>query len=111
MVGGNVAAAVMRTLKTKNQDGVSVLGEPEQVMELHGWLDYQSGQSSHMTYQAKLQDTTHVFVSDYDEEYASLSENGLSLVVGGKRYEVLLIDDPMGLHRHIETYLKYLGGA
>lgn len=110
MIGGNVVAQVVRTTKTKNKEGMAVPSEPETLMELKGFLDYQSGQSSHLTYQAKIQDTSHLFISDYDETYAGLSENGLSLVIGGDIYEVLLIDDPMGLHQHIETYLKYVGG-
>ncbi|GAA6488457.1 hypothetical protein [Gordonibacter urolithinfaciens] len=111
MVGGNVTAAVMRAAKGKNMDGVAVPGEPVKVMELVGWLDYSAGEKGHQAYSAPVEDSTHVFVSDYDEEYAAMTENGLSLVIGGKSYEVRLIDDPMGLHRHIETYLKYVGGA
>ena len=109
MVGGNAVAAVMRERKTKNAKGVYVAGDPEHVMDLRGWLDYQAGQASHLTYQAKTEDTTHVFVSDYDEGYAGLSVNGLYLKIGDRRYEVLLIDDPMGLHAHIETYLRHVG--
>ena len=112
MVGGNAFADVMRTGKGgKNGQGVATSGEPVKIMELSGWLDYQSGQFGHLSYQAKVQDSTHVFVCDYDERYASLDENGLSLAIGPNRYEVLLIDDPMGMHGHIETYLKYTGGA
>lgn len=109
MVGGNVTASVMREAKTKNAKGVYVVGEPERVMDITGWLDYQAGQASHLAYQAKTEDTTHVFLSDWNEAYASLSEKGLFLRIEDKRYEVLLIDDPMMLHEHIETYLRYVG--
>lgn len=109
MVGGNVVAEVMRSAKTKNAKGVAVEGELEKVMSLQGWLDYQAGQSSHLAYQAKIEDTTHLFISDYDGLYAGLPENGLSLVVDGRKYEVLLIDDPMGMHDHLETYLRHVG--
>lgn len=109
MVGGSVTAEVVRAQKTKNAQGVFVLGDPEHLMDMLGWLDYQAGQASHLAYQAKVEDTTHVFISDYDAAYAALSEAGLSLVVEGKSYEVLLIDDPMGLHAHVETYLRHVG--
>ena len=32
------------------------------------------------------------------------------MVIGGKVYEVMLIDDPMELHEQLEIYLKYTGG-
>lgn len=109
MVGGNVSAAVMRERRERNEKGVYRTVEAEHVMDVTGWLDYQSGQASHQAYQAKTEDTTHVLVSDYDEAYAALSTSGLWLEVGGRRYEVLLIDDPMGLHAHIEAYLRCVG--
>ena len=52
-----------------------------------------------------------MFLCDYREDYAALSEKGLSLEIGGKSYEVRLIDDPMGMHAHLETHLRYVGGA
>ncbi len=109
MVGGNAVAAVMRERKTKNAKGVYVAGDPEHVMDVTGWLDYQAGQASHLAYQAKTEDTTHVFLCDYDDAFARLDLNGLYLEVEGRRYEVLYIDDPMGLHSHIEAHLRHVG--
>lgn len=111
MVGGNVTARAVRSVRAVNAQGLAVEGGTEKVMDIAGWLDYQSGQKGHAAYQAPLEDTTHVFLSDYDGRYASQREDGLSLIIEGRRYEVLLIDDPMGMHRHLETYLKYVGGA
>ena len=111
MVGGNATASVVRAVRGLNAQGKAVEGGTEAVMEVRGWLDYQGGQKGHTAYQAPLEDTTHVFVSDYDADYAALEEDGLSLVIGGRRYEVLLIDDPMGLHAHIETFLRYVGAV
>lgn len=109
--GGNVAATALRAVKTKNAKGVAVAGEPERLVEIRGWLDYQSGQSSHLAYQAKIRDATHLFISDYNAAFAALAEAGLSLAIDGKQYEVLLIDDPLGLHEHLETYLRYVGAG
>lgn len=105
-VGGNLVAKVMRSETEKNVKGVYVSGEPTQIMEICGWLDYQSGEVGHLAYQSAMQDSTHVFLSDYMADYAELSEVGLSLEIGSKSYEVKLIDDPMNLHEHIETYLR-----
>ena len=105
-VGGNIVAKVLLTKGDKNDKGVYTTVEPQQIMELSGWIDYQSGEVGHLAYQSAMQDSTHVFISDYIAEYAELSEIGLSLEIGGKSYEVKLIDDPMSLHEHIETYLR-----
>lgn len=108
-VGGNVTASVMRTKKGKNAKGSAVPSAPEEIMKIDGWLDYQAGQPSHLAYQAKLQDTTHLWICDFDVGFADLKVQGLSLVVAGEPYEVLLIDDPMGIHDHLEAYLRYVG--
>lgn len=108
-VGGNATASVMRTRKTKNPKGSATPNAPEKVMEVFGWLDYQVGQPSHLAYQAKLQDTTHLWVCDFDAGFADQKVQGLSLTIAGESYEVLLIDDPMGMHDHLEAYLRYVG--
>ena len=32
------------------------------------------------------------------------------MLINGEVYEVLLYDDPVQLHEHLEIYLKYVGG-
>lgn len=108
-IGGNVSVSFAREARLKDERGIAVRGETEIVATAVGFLDYQSGRSSHLDYQAKIADTTHLFVCDYDELVASLDESGLSLAVGRASYEVLLIDDPMGMHGHLEIYLRYTG--
>lgn len=109
MIGGNATAEVLRTAKTKDASGLAVPGESERLMEIRGWLDYQSGQPSRQAYQAKVQEATHLWICDYLEDFASLPVGGLSLSIGGLAYEVLLIDDPMGMHEHLEAYLRRVG--
>ena len=46
---------------------------------------------------------------NYDAQLASLPEAGTTLMVDDRTYEVLLIDDPMGLHEHLEVYLRAVG--
>lgn len=110
-IGGNVTAQVVRSKKEKNAQGVPIEKDTAPIMELAGWLDYQEGKAAHQAYSAKLQDTTHVFLSDYDPDLAKLSTASLFLLSGGRRYEVLLVDDPMGMHEHLETFLKHVGDA
>lgn len=109
MIGGNAKAVVLRATKAKDASGLAVTGGAERLMELSGWLDYQSGQPSRQAYQAKVQDATHLWICDYREDFASMPVGGLSLSIGGLSYEVLLIDDPMGMHEHLETHLRRVG--
>lgn len=110
MIGGNVTAKVVKATKTTDKRGIASQSGSETLLSVFGWLDYQSGQDSHLTYNAELADTTHLFLCDYDKKYAELrKQKGLSLEIDGDRYEVLYIDDPMGLHQHLETFLRRVG--
>lgn len=107
-IGGNLTAALQVYVTTKNAIG-------EQVKDWHtvqtftGWLDLSAGDSRH-TYSTKLQESTHVFVSDYVPIDPRIKPETSRAVIGGKQYDVMLIDDPMELHEQLEIYLKYTGG-
>ena len=108
MIGGN-ATAILQTMETKS----NAIGEMETTWrksrELKGYLDLMSGDSRYQTYDAKIQESTHVFVCDYVPLGAEIGARNARLVVDGRRYDVMLIDDPMGLHRQLEIYLKMVG--
>lgn len=108
MIGGNVKAT-LQTMETHQ----NAIGEMETSWvtksEIRGFLDLISGDSRYQTYDAKIEESTHVFVSDYVPLGAEIGARNARLVVGGKKYDVMLIDDPMGLHRQLEIYLKFVG--
>lgn len=107
MIGGNTKAV----LQQKNGFTVNAIGERIQqwtdVQTLNGFLDLSSGDSKYSTYDAKLQESTHIWVCDYAKVDRNPSDK--RLVVNGTVYDVLLIDDPMELHQHLEIYLKFVG--
>ena len=114
-IRGNKTAVI----QIKDSDGKNAIGENVEVwtnaVTLKGYLDYSAGQNDVNQYNAKIQDTTHIFLADYDpletvDEDLATSEN-CRFVVDGNIYNVLQIDDPMGLHQHLEIYLKYIGGG
>ncbi|MBQ8279491.1 MAG: hypothetical protein IJZ23_06895 [Roseburia sp.] len=87
--------------------------------EILGWLDLQAGDSKRTTFNAKIQESTHVFVCDYQPIPATLEIEGevvkveaetVRFVANSRQYDVMLIDDPMELHQQLEIYLKYTGG-
>ena len=106
MIGGNIEAM----LQQKSGSEVNSIGERIQAwsdyLKLWGWLDLSTGDSKY-TYDAKLQESTHIFICDYTA--VDRKADNKRLVVNGIIYDVLLIDDPMELHQQLEIYLKYVG--
>ena len=118
MIGGNTTSVLQASTTIKNEIGEKVPAWHD-VIELKGFLDLSSGDSKTTTYNAKIQESTHVFVCDYTHIPDTLEVEGKTvkvcaencrIVANTKRYDVLLIDDPMELHKHLEIYLKYTGG-
>ncbi|MCC8164498.1 MAG: hypothetical protein LIO86_15365 [Lachnospiraceae bacterium] len=108
-IGGNTAAVFQTKVVTKNAigEGVSVWAD---TLAVKGWLDLSGGDSKHTTFNAKIQESTHVWLMDYQALPDTVTEETAQMVIDGKTYEVLLIDDPMGMHEHFEVFLKYTGG-
>ena len=109
MIGGNTTAALQISITTKNEIGEGVESW-KTVNEIKGFLDLSSGDSKHDTFNAKIQESTHVFVSDWKQLDTSAKAENSRMVVNGEVYDVMLIDDPMGLHKQLEIYLQYRGG-
>jgi SPP1 family predicted phage head-tail adaptor len=106
MIGGNIEA----TLQEIRGSETNHIGEKNPIWEnaqtLLGWLDLSTGDSKY-TYDAKLQESTHIFITDYIP--IDHKTDNKRLVVDGQIYDILLIDDPMGLHQHLEIILKFVG--
>ena len=110
MIGGNQTIQLQISTVTKN-----AIGEPvvywTTIQSIKGWIDLSSGDSKHTTYNAKIQESTHVFVADYVSLDSRIKSEICRLVdENGLVYDVMLIDDPMNLHKQLEIYLKYTGG-
>ncbi len=104
-IGGNIQAIVQMKGTTRNDLGETV-NEFKDLKTILGYLDYMSGESTFARYNAKLEDTTHIFLCDYTE---LPEENEMRLLIKNKPYEVKLIDVPMGIKYHMEIYLRYVG--
>lgn len=106
MIGGNTEVILQR----KTTSEINSIGERIQtwsdIQTLIGYLDLSNGDSKY-TYDTKLQESTHIFLTDYTP--IDKTTNDKRLLHNGEVYEVLLIDDPMELHQHLEIYLKYVG--
>lgn len=106
-VGGNTVAIVQKRKVTKHSIGS---GDEawENVCSLTGWLDISSGDSRRSEYNAKIQESTHVFVCDYQK--IDVKAEPCRILIDGEVYDVKYIDDPMRLHYQLEIFLNYLGG-
>ena len=119
MIDGNTTAILqIQAGHTRNEVGVRVPAW-HNVVELEGFIDLQSGDSKYTSYNAKIQESTHVFVGDYvpipdtlevDGQIVEVCAENVRMVADSQRYDVMLIDDPMKLHDHLEIFLKYTGG-
>jgi len=118
MIGGNTKAIIQVSTTTKNEIGEQVKAWVD-AFELFGWLDYRSGEANYSTYNAKIQESSHVFICDYVQIPETIVVNGKNvsinvenarMIIDSKQYDVKLMDDPMGLHKHLEFFLDYTGG-
>lgn len=110
-IGGNTIAQIQVNTVTKNE-----IGEPIKtwidVQTIKGWLDFQSGEARYSAYNAKIQESTHIFIADYVPLDSRINAENARIVANGKRYDILLIDNPMemGSGSQLEIYLKFTGG-
>ena len=110
-IGGNKQMQLQVKSITKNDIGEHV-EEWETIQQLTGWLDLSGGESKYTTYSVKIQESTHIFISDYVQLAVGITAETARAVIDGKRYDIMLIDNPMemGSDSQLEFYLKYTGG-
>ena len=65
MIGGNIEATLQqKTGSTTNHIGERIQTWSDYHHFQNGWLDLSNGDSKY-TYDAKLQESTHIFITDY----------------------------------------------
>lgn len=118
MIGGNIKGILQAKTTKKNEIGEKVPAWHD-VVELTGFLDLQAGDSKRTTFNAKIQESTHIFICDYAPIPATFDVDGVSVrvttenvrfVAQGQSYDVMLMDNPMFLNKQWEIYLKFTGG-
>ena len=110
-IGGNVKAIIQVSTASKNAIGETVRTWAD-VQTVKGWLDLQGGDARYGTYHAKIQESTHIFVADFVELDSKIKAENSRMIINGSRYDILLIDNPMGLgsRSQLEFFLKFTGG-
>lgn len=110
-IGGNTKAIIQVSTAGTNKIGENVLTWTD-AQTIKGWLDLSSGDSKYTTFFAKIQESTHMFIADYRPLDSRITAENSRMVINGKRYDILLIDNPMemGSGSQLEFYLRYTGG-
>lgn len=110
-IGGNTRAMIQVYTSTKNEIGEQVKTWAD-AQSIKGWLDLQSGDSRYTTYHAKIQESTHIFIADYVPLDKRITAENSRMSIGGKTYDILVIDNPMELKNgsQWEFYLRFTGG-
>lgn len=118
MIGGNIIVKLQISITTKNEIGEAVPTWHD-VIDLKGFLDLSGETTNRTTYDAKIQESTHVFICDYqpipdtlsvEDKTVKVSAENARMVANSQAYDVTMIDDPMNLHKQLEIYLKFTGG-
>ena len=109
MIGGNYIGQIQKRTVTKDKYGEQIPSW-SRVMEIKGWLDLQTGFAGYQAYNAKIEDSSHVFLADYVKIPDDVTSENSRFVCDGKIFDITFIDDPMNRHRQLEIFLKYTGG-
>lgn len=105
MIGGNITATIQRNTSSKNEFG-ELVKTWDDVITLTGFLDFIGGDGSYKSnYNGAIKETTNVFICDYTP--LDVEPTHIRMIIEGKSYDVLMIDNPMGLNQHLEIMLKY----
>ena len=107
MIGGNVTAVLQTKTTTKNAFGEKTESWSD-LQLLKGFLDFTGGDGSYKSnFKGDVEETTHVFICDYDKITSEAIPTQCRMVIDNKSYDVLMIDNPMQLNQHLEIMLKY----
>ena len=106
MIGGNCTAVLQKQTTSKNAIG-AISKTWQTLITLNGFLDFIGGDASYKSnYKGKLEETSHVFICDYED--LDVEPTQCRLIINDRVYDVLMIDNPMGLNQHLEIMLKYI---
>lgn len=107
-IGGNTKATIQKKTTVKNEIGESVKDWSDAFL-LVGWLGLQSGDSKYNNFNAKTEESTHVYLCDYNLGVYALADHDTRLICKGIVYDVLLIDNPDEMNQQLEIYLRRVG--
>ena len=107
MIGGNTTALIQTKTSSKNEYG-ALTEYWKDFTTVKGFLDFTGGDGSYKSnFKGKLEETTHIFICDYNDVALKATPTTSRLIIDSQVYDVLMIDDLMSLHKNLEFMLKY----
>lgn len=106
---GNIYAVLQISATSTNDIGETVLSWVDAI-SFEGYLSLQNGDSLYQNFNAKIEESTHVFLCEYNPEIYALADRNTRLICKGRFYDVLLIDNPDEKDKQLEIYLRFVGG-
>ena len=107
-IGGNIQAVLQSRQTIKNEYGEGVAQWADAVT-LTGWLGLQSGEQKRSSFNAKLEESTHVFLCDFNSGAYALADSDTRMLIKGVVYDTLFIDNPDEMDSQLEIYLRKVG--
>ena len=107
-IGGNIQAVLQscETVKNKYGEGVSTWTD---AVTIPGWLGMQSGEKKRTNFNAKIEESTHIFLCDFNPKAYALADADTRMIIKGVVYDTLLIDNPDEMDAQLEIYLRKVG--
>lgn len=106
-IDGNIEATIQLKRITGRDSIGSAVKDWVDAYKAKGFLDLSNGDSNYNDYRTKIQESTHLFICDYFP--MDIDTKDARMIVDGKIYDLLLVDDVMNLHQHYEMYLSFVG--
>ena len=110
-IGGNITGVI----QVKSDNGLNAIGEAEIIWTdaySHvGWLGLQNGDSKYRNFNAKIEESTHVFLCDFNADIYALADQDTRMRLKVNMYDVLLIDNPDEMDEQLEIYLRKVGAT
>ena len=107
-IGGNITGEIQVQESVKNEIG-SRVKTWKTVFSQIGWLGLQTGGSVRQNFNAKIEESTHVFLCDYHAGIYALADQDTRMILKGVVYDVQLIDNPDEMDEQLEIYLRKVG--
>lgn len=107
-IGGNITGKIQTQTTTKNRIYEDVT-EWQDAFFVKGWLGLQSGDSKYTNYNAKIEESTHCFLCDFNPRIYALASHDTRMIIKGFIYDVLLIDNPDEMDEQLEIFLRRVG--
>ena len=108
-IGGRIRGTIQTKTTEKNAMHERVPTWTDAFKDVPGWLGLQNGDSKYSNFNAKLEESTHVFLCDYNAGIYALADQDTRMVIKGFIYDVLLIDNPDEMDEQLEIYLRKVG--